>query len=95
MVNLNEYLGNTITEDGTINAKQQSKKFYFALNRTILGKKKVVAVVKLKMYNTITLPTIQYVSENWVIQKKHKNKFNGIEMKYLKRIAIKRNGVEY
>lgn len=88
-----EYLGSIITNDGNIdvelaNRAKKSNKLYYAL-RALLGKTEMNIETKLRIYNTIILPTLIYACENWTIQKKHIGKLDAMEMKHLRKIAGK------
>ena len=89
-----EYLGSVISEDGKIdldiaNRINKSVKIYYALNKTVFGKREIDMKTKLRVYNAIVVPILTYASESWAIKDKHEGKINAAEMKYLRKIAGK------
>jgi hypothetical protein len=52
-----------------------------------LGKKKNLKKTKIKLYNTIALPTLLYGSENWTISARDATRITAAEMKYMRRTA--------
>jgi len=93
-----EYLGSIFTNDGKIdldiaNRRQKGNRVYYALSKSILGKTEIDISTKLEVYNTVAVPTILYSCETWTIDKKHEDKIIATEMKYLRKLAAKRNGI--
>ncbi|KAI4461171.1 reverse transcriptase (rna-dependent dna polymerase) [Holotrichia oblita] len=89
-----EYLGSIITEDGRMdmdinNRIKKTNKIYYALNKTIIGKKEIDKNIKLKVYNAIAIPTMTYQCESWPLQKKQEGKIIATEMKFLRKISGK------
>lgn len=89
-----EYLGSTFTNDGKFDLEIASRtgkanRAYYALNKTIFGKKEVSRENKLIIYNTIVSPIMLYSSETWTIQRNHRSKLTAAEMKVLRKIANK------
>ncbi|KAF5305388.1 hypothetical protein FQA39_LY09217 [Lamprigera yunnana] len=59
-------------------------------NLRISGHKEIEINVKVKIYNTITLPTITYATENWTIKSEHEGKIEGMEMIYIRKVTGRR-----
>ena len=47
-------------------------------------------VTKLRVNNAMVVPTLLYGSETWTLQKRHRNKVQAMEMRYLRKIGVTR-----
>lgn len=86
-----EYLGTIISSDGRIepeiaNKIKKATNIYYAINRTLLGKKEIGKKTKLQIYNTVVIPAMTYTIEVLPTLIEHKRKITTIEMKYLRKI---------
>jgi hypothetical protein len=46
--------------------------------------KKTLKKTRIKLYNTLALPTLLYSSENWTIKARHTTRITAAEMKYMR-----------
>jgi hypothetical protein len=53
----------------------------------VLGPKKTVKKTRIKVYNTLALPTLLHDSENWTIKARDAGRITATEMKYKRRTA--------
>ena len=63
----------------------KANKIYYQINKTLIGKKEIKNVTKMRIYNTVYLPTLLYGSESWKILSKHESRITSTEMKYLRK----------
>ena len=85
-----EYLGTIINSKGKIDMEinhriNKANQIYYQINQTLIGKKEINNVTKMRIYNTVYLPTLLYGSESWKILSKHESRITSTEMKYLRK----------
>jgi hypothetical protein len=49
--------------------------------------KRTLNKTRIKLYNTLALPTLLYVSENWTIKARDEQRITAPEMKYMRTAA--------
>jgi hypothetical protein len=63
----------------------------------VIRPKKTLKKTRIKLYNTLALPTLLYGSENWTIKVRGATRITAAEMKYMRRTAGYRDckGIKY
>ena len=90
-VNQYQYLGVMIEQTGKqemeINERiDKAAKMYYALNKSIIGKKEVSRKTKMNVYKVIFRPILTYGSESWILNNRQKSKLQAMDMKYLRKV---------
>jgi hypothetical protein len=85
-----EYLGTLITSDGRwdeeiLNRKRKASAAYYQFRNTIMGRKEVKIKIKMKLYQSVLVPTLTYGMQSLPLQDKYISKVQSSEMKYLRR----------
>jgi hypothetical protein len=86
-VNSFNFLGNLISyenEMDTDNKLKNSLKKTGIINN-VFRPKKTLKKTKIKLYNTLALPTLLYGSENWTNKARNATNITAAEMKYMRR----------
>ena len=90
-----KYLGVMISGDGRIEEEIRSRigkaaRGIGVLNEPVWKRKELSRRTKLRVYNTIVVPTLVYGSESWVLNKQQESAIQAVEMRVLRQIAEKR-----
>ena len=95
LVEVVKYLGVMISGDGRIEEEIRSRigkaaRGIGVLNEPVWKRKELSRRTKLRVYNTIVVPTLVYGSETWVLNKQQESAIQAVEMRVLRQIAEKR-----
>lgn len=87
-----KYLGAMIEGNGKMDAEINNRikianRVFYALLNTFINKREVSREVKLKVYNSVFVPTFIYGAENWKLSERHRSMIRACEMRFLRRIA--------
>lgn len=88
-VNTFRYLGMDISYKGEVDIENKLYKFIKLtglLNRT-MPVNKVRKETRVKVYNTLAVPTLTYGCENWAMKKSDKRRITSAEMRFMRRTA--------
>ncbi|XP_073989088.1 uncharacterized protein [Rhodnius prolixus] len=93
-VGVYKYLGVLISSDGRVKDELNSRcaasgKLFQAINKKFVSKREVSKQTKLRIFNSIYLPTLTYGCESWALTKNSKNRIQAAEMRYLRRVEGK------
>ena len=95
LVEVVKYLEAMISGDGRIEEEIRSRigkaaRGIGVLNEPVWKRKELSRRTKLRVYNTIVVPTLVYGSEMWVLNKQQESAIQAVEMRVLRQIAEKR-----
>ena len=90
-VKVMKYLGALFNEEGTCEDEIESRigatgRTIGALRQEVVDLRELSKTTKLRVYNAIVKPTLLYGSETWTLQKRHINKLQAVEMRYLRKV---------
>ena len=86
-----KYLGAMFNEEGTCDDEIEKRigaasKAIGALRKEVLERRELSKDTKMRVFNTVIIPTLTYGCETWTLQKRHRSSIQALEMRYLRRV---------
>ena len=83
------HLGTMITSDMSMDSKVEqrvgiSSRMVGAIGSTVLGRRELLKVTKLRAVNAMVIPTLTYGCEAWALQARHKGRIQATQMRVLR-----------
>jgi hypothetical protein len=87
-VNSFNYLANLISCENEMDIDKLNNYLKITdIINNVFRPKKTLKKTRIKLYNTVALPTLLYGSENWAIKARDVRRITAAEMKYMRRTA--------
>ena len=88
-----KYLGAMFNEEGTCDDEIEKRigaasKAIGALRKEVLERRELSKDTKIRVFNTVNIPTLTYGCETWTLQKRHRSSIQALEMRYLRRVEV-------
>ena len=86
-----KYLGAILSAEGTCGEKIEHRvgaaaRVRGAMRKEVLERRELKKATKMRVYNSMVIPTMLYGSETWTMMKRHESRLGATEMAYLRRV---------